>query len=143
MIVLDTHVLSELIKRKPAREVTTWLKDLADTPVATTEINVAEVLAGLALLPSGRRRRVLEQAFLTVMQHAAFTPLPFDREAALAYAAIREQRKRAGLHHAPLDHLIAAIARAAGAAVATRNVAGFEGCGIEVIDPWERNGAAD
>lgn len=95
-------------------------------------------MRGLALLPAGKRRSLLEAAtgrlFTEILEGHV---LPFDRAAASAYAAISTERRRIGRPIATLDAQIAAIARAHGAAVATRNVGDFTDCGIDVVDPWQ------
>jgi predicted nucleic acid-binding protein len=107
------------------------------TQLFTAAICEAEVLFGLALLPAGRRRSALEEAARRMFaEDFAGRVLPFDRAAAEAFAAIGAARRRLGRPIAALDAQIAAIARAHGAVLATRNVADFAECGIDVVDPW-------
>ena len=97
-----------------------------------------ELLLGAALLPQGRRRKELEQSIVTILQRLFVgRVLPFDRAAANAYAEVASARRRIGRPISTLDAQIAAIARAHGAAVATRNVVDFTDCGIDVVDPWQ------
>jgi predicted nucleic acid-binding protein len=139
VIVLDTNVLSEMMRPDPASAVASWISARAASSLFTTTITQAEILYGLELLPSTKRRSRLEAA-VSDMFATDFTGrvLPFDQAAAQAYAEIAAARRRAGRPIAQLDAQIAAIARSRDAGVATRNVADFEGCGIGVIDPWQR-----
>jgi predicted nucleic acid-binding protein len=139
VIVLDTNVLSEMMRPDPDSAVASWISARAASSLFTTTITQAEILYGLELLPSTKRRSRLEAA-VSDMFATDFTGrvLPFDQAAAQAYAEIAAARRRAGRPIAQLDAQIAAIARSRDAGVATRNVADFEGCGIGVIDPWQR-----
>ena len=152
MVVVDTDVVSALMHSDPNAEVLAWL-DSRPTRVffvtAVTEAEVragiafltavteAEVSAGIAFLPEGARRRGLaeaaERAFSDLF---AGRVLPFDSEAARAYAEIAAARRAGGRPLSLADCQIAAIARSRNMAVATRNVRDFEGMGIEVLDPW-------
>ena len=137
MIVLDTNVLSELMKQNSEPRV---LGSVAAQPAAslfTSTITQAEILYGLALLPEGRRKSQLEGAVAGIFEEDfAGRVLPFDGAAAHAYAAVAAERRHAGQPISQFDAQIAAICRSRGAALATRNVADFAGCGIEVVDPW-------
>lgn len=137
MIVLDTNVLSELMKPAPAAKVVEWMAAQAGPTLYTTSITQAEILHGLMLLPRGRRRRALEAA-ATAMFAEDFGGriLGFGTEAAPRYAQIASDRQRAGRPISHFDAQIAAIARLAGAALATRNLPDFEGCGVSLVDPW-------
>ena len=138
MFVLDTNVLSAMMGARPVPEVAAWIAGQPEDALFTAAICQAEILAGLAVMPEGRRRSALETA-----ARAIFTDdfggrvLPFDRAAAEAYADIFAARRRAGRPAAPLDLMIAAVARASGASVVTRDIGGFENCGVAVIDPWQ------
>ncbi len=107
-----------------------------------TAITEAEIRVGIELLPAGRRRRSLSAS-----ADGAFggfflgRVLPFDGKTALEYASVEAERRAAGRPIGIFDGLIAAIARARGAAIATRDVSGFEGLGIEIVNPWEGAGA--
>ena len=138
MILLDTNVLSELMKAAPAESVVRWFSTRPATGLYTTSITQAEVLHGILLLPPGRRRSAFEAAADAMFEEEfAGRILPFGSDAALPYARIAAERRRAGRPISHFDAQIAAIAHSAGAAVASRNVADFDGCGIEVINPWE------
>jgi hypothetical protein len=137
VIVLDTNVLSDVVRRQPTPVVLDWLARQTATRLFATTISEAEMLYGIALLPAGRRRAALESAVRDVFAvDFANRILPFDRAAAAAFATIAAERRRAGRPVAVPDAQLAAIARSRGAAVATRNVNDFVGCGIELINPW-------
>lgn len=138
MIVLDTHVISEPLRSAGDPKVHAWLNAQTLETLYTTAINIAELMAGAALLPVGRRQRELEQRLRTSLARLfQGRILPFDLGAAESYARIAHESKRAG-HVVPHDDgLIAAIARAHGFAVATRNVSHFAGTGVILINPWE------
>ena len=139
MIVLDTNVLSELLRPSPAPQVEAWLAAQDGTNVYFTAVGEAELRHGVAILPAGRRRDALAQAIEGMLdEDFRDRILPFDREAARAYAAIAAERRAAGRPISQFDCQIAAIARAQGASVATRNTGDYEGCGVAVIDPWEQ-----
>jgi toxin FitB len=137
MIVLDTNVLSELMKPKPATKVVDWIAGQAAASIYTTSITQAEILHGLMLLPRGRRRSALEAAATSMFaEDFGDRILGFGSDAAPSYAQIASDRRRAGRPISHFDAQIAAIARLMGAAIATRNTADFEGCGVTVVDPW-------
>ena len=137
MLILDTNVLSEIMGPRPAIEVTAWVVRQPDGLVFTTTISQAEVLAGLAIMTEGRRRSDLEAAARSILaEDFEGRILPFDADAATAYAELYAARRKAGRPPAPLDLMIASIARSRGATVVTRNTADFEGCGLTLIDPW-------
>jgi predicted nucleic acid-binding protein len=136
MIVLDTNVISEFTRPVPSLRVVEWFRTQSPVGLSTTAINEAEVLAGLVLLPEGRRKEALireTEAMLDVFGARVFS---FDRDAARIYPLVILQRKALGLATDTADGQIVAIARAQGAAVATRNTADFEHCGVEIINPW-------
>lgn len=136
MIILDTNVVSELMRAEPAPQVASWVRDRDRRELRTTAITLAEVRYGIARLPDGRRKQVLlaaaDEIFLTFEDQV----LPVDTAAAEHYAAIASSRERAGKPIAGFNALIAAVCRSQSAALATRNVSDFDGTGIEVIDPW-------
>lgn len=137
MIVLDTTVLSELMRGAPADAVTRWFAGQPAAALYTTAITECEILLGIQLLPAGKRRRALESAAAAMFQEDfAGRVLPFARDAARRYADIAAARQRAGHPIAAFDAQIAAITQAAGATLATRNLADFESCGIKLVDPW-------
>ncbi len=137
MIVLDTNVVSELIRPAPEAMVVAWLEGVTDE-VALTTITVAELLAGLALLPAGRRRDGLEAAVRNALEpyRGSRAILPFDAEAAGEYAAVLGARTRSGSPISSADAQIAAVCRTHDATLATRNTKDFEGTGVHLVNPW-------
>ena len=138
MIVLDTNVLSEVVRPRPSETVLRWLAGQDPQNIFTTIITQAEMLYGVELLPAGKRRNLLlaatEKTFAEDFQGRI---LPFDEDAARAFAKIGSARNAAGLPISQFDAMIAGIARShRAAAVATRDTADFAGCGIEIINPW-------
>jgi toxin FitB len=139
MIVLDTNVLSETLRPKPADSVKRWMEAQPPATLFTTAICEAEILYGVALLPTGRRRAGLEQAVAAIFEEElSGRILPFDSRAARAFAEIAAKRRRLGRPIGEFDAQIAAIAFSHGAAVATRNVEDFANCGVRVISPWQK-----
>ena len=137
MIVLDTNVLSELLKPVPAPSVRTWIAAHAASSLFTTTITQAEMLLGVALLDRGRRRLALEQAVAGLFDSDfADRLLSFDASAARAFALLSARRRLAGRPMSQFDAQIAAIVHSRGARLATRNVSDFEGCEIDLRDPW-------
>ena len=137
MIILDTNVVSEPLKAEPEPSVLAWLDAQAPTTLYMTSITLAELLAGVAALPAGRRRNKLRQALTDqVMPLFEGRVLAFDAQAAHAYAQVHAGAQAAGNPISFADGAIAAIAAAHGFAVATRNVRDFKGTGVEVVDPW-------
>jgi hypothetical protein len=138
LIVLDTNVLSEMMRPASDPVVTEWLSARPATSLFTTTITQAEILYGLQLLTAANRRSRLATAAQEMFAiDFAGRVLSFDQAAAQAYAEIAVARRRAGRPIAQFDAQIAAIARSRDAAVATRNVPDFEVCGIGVIHPWQ------
>jgi predicted nucleic acid-binding protein len=138
MIILDTNVLSEVMKPAPAAEVLAWMAAQPAASLCTTSITQAEILHGLMLLPAGRRRRALEAAATSMFaEDFEDRVLGFGTDAALPYARIASERRRAGRPISHFDAQIAAIARSTGAAIATRNLRDFDGCGVRLVDPWK------
>lgn len=136
MILLDTNVLSELMRPRPEDVVLRWVANQPAAALHVSSVSYAEILFGIGLLPAGKRQRALaEQAEAMFAEDFAGRILSFDPAAAPAYAAIAGRRRRAGTPLQPLDAMIAAIAQAHGAAVATRD-RDLTGCGVPVINPW-------
>ena len=137
MILLDTNVISELMRAKPDPGVAAWLDAQDASAVFLSVITEAELRYGVAILPKGRRRaRLAAEVDKMLEEELGRRVLPFDRAAARSYATIGAARKAAGMPISHADCQIAAIARTRGARVATRNDGDFEHCGIEVINPW-------
>lgn len=137
MILLDTNVISALMRRDPDPIVVAWLDRLPPESVWTTSITVFEVRLGLELLADGQRRRVLEEAFAKALEEDFESRvLPFDQTAAQAAGRIAAERRRAGRTVEIRDVQIAGIAAARKATLATRNRRHFEGLGLVLVDPW-------
>ena len=137
MILLDTNVISELMRAEPARIVLDWFGQHDAADLFISAVAEAELRTGVAILPDGQRRDRLQQAIDAMIdQDFQGRVLPFDSPAAKAYAEIAAQRRAAGRPMAEADCQIAAIARATDAPIATRNVKDFDGCGVRVINPW-------
>ena len=144
MIVIDTNVVSELMRPTPAPAVMAWFSGQDSAELYLTAVSEAELRAGVAILPAGRRReRLAAEVDAVVEQDFAGRVLPFDSAAARAYAAIAASRSSVGRPILEADCQIAAIARASDAAMATRNRADFGHCGIAVIDPWAGDRASN
>jgi predicted nucleic acid-binding protein len=138
VIILDTKVVSELMRPEPAPGVASWVRDRDRRELRTTAITLAEIRYGIARLPDGRRKQVLVAAADEIFAAFADQVVPVDAAAAEHYAAIASARERAGKPIAGFDALIAAVCRSRGAALATRDISDFDGTGIEIIDPWLR-----
>jgi predicted nucleic acid-binding protein len=137
VIVLDTNVISELVRPQPEPRVVSWIAAQPRSELHATSVTKAEILLGIASLPAGRRKAGLAEAAERLFaQLLAGRVIPFDAIAAEHYAEVVTGRRRLGRPMGIVDAQIAAIALTAGASVATRDVAGFEGCGVEIINPW-------
>jgi predicted nucleic acid-binding protein len=138
MILLDTNIVSEVMKTRPADAVVAWLNGQVSEKLYVSAITIGEIAYGLRILPDGKRRSGLRERF------DRFVTLAFDRRvlsydepAARIYGELMGDRRELGLPVSVRDGQIAAIARRDHLAVATRNGLDFENCGIEVIDPFE------
>jgi predicted nucleic acid-binding protein len=141
MLVLDTNGLSAMMRSQLVPEMAACVATQPEELLYTTAICQAEVLAGIALLPDGQRRTALEKAARAMFEDDFDGRiLPFDSAAAAAYADIFATRKRSCRPTAPPELMIAAIARANGAGVVIRDLSGFTGCGLTIINPWEAHG---
>ena len=137
MIILDTNVLSALMRQVPDPPVVQWLDLQAPQSIWITSITLFESRLGLALVPDGRRRRALESAFARLLEDDLENRvLPFDSDAALQAATLAAERQRTGRTVDIRDTQIAAIAQARRANLATRNLRHFEGLTVAVINPW-------
>jgi toxin FitB len=136
MIILDTNVVSELMRPEPAPQVAGWVRRRDRRELRTTSITLAEIRYGIARLPDGRRKQILLDAADDVFRTFSDQILPVDEAAAEHYAIVASTRDRAGKPIQGFDALIAAVCRSRSAALATRNLPDFDGTGIEVIDPW-------
>lgn len=137
MLVADTNVLSELMRPRPSAAVFAWTQASHRQPIYTTAISRAEILLGISVLPTGKKRRALaEQAARLFEDDFAGLVLPFDTSAADAFARIFALRRRLGRPIQLLDAQIAGIVAANQATLVTRDVADFAGCGFDVLNPW-------
>ena len=138
MIILDTNVLSALMRVAPEAQVVRWLDRQPAESIWITAITLFETRLGLALLPRGRRRQSLELAFDRLLaQDLEHRVLDYDGAAALESAALAAARQRAGRTVDMRDTQIAGIALARRATLATRNVRHFQDLSVTVVDPWE------
>ncbi|UQO38244.1 type II toxin-antitoxin system VapC family toxin [Burkholderia cepacia] len=139
MILVDTNVISEPLRREPNAAVIEWLDAQNVETLFLAAISLAEIRLGVAVLPEGRRREWLHQSIeQRVLPLFRGRILPFDDAASKAYASLRARARAAGVAIAPSDGFIAGAAEANGLIVATRDVTPFEAMGIRVIDPWAR-----
>jgi predicted nucleic acid-binding protein len=138
MILLDTNVVSEMMRERPNPDVRGWLRQFPRANVWTTSVVIAELLAGIESMPSGRKQKALRQAVEDMIgEDFHGQMLTFNLPAARLYALILASRRRIGRPIRELDAQIAAIARVHGATLATRNVDDFAGCVLDVVNPWE------
>ena len=138
MILLDTNIISEMMKPNPNVRVIKWLDQQNVTQLFITAITIAEISYGLNVLPKGNRRSTLENAFdRSIKESFMHRILFFDDEAAHFYSKIMGERKKLGRPMSILDGQIAAIARTHGSAIATRNINDFENCGLQLINPFD------
>ncbi|MHB1511168.1 MAG: PIN domain-containing protein [Acidimicrobiales bacterium] len=133
---MDTNVISELMRPTPDAGVVAWVSRLSPAAVCTTAVTLAEVRFGIARLPSGRRRALLDAAAGDVFATFADRVLAFDAVAAGEYADIVVERERAGAPISGFDAQIAAICRAQRKALATRNTSDFDHLGLNLVNPW-------
>lgn len=139
MILLDTNVVSELMKARPEERVLAWLDRYSRDRVFTSAITRAEIELGVALLPQGKRRDALAAAAQAMFtEDFAGAVLPFDDGAAVHYGALVAHRTRLGAPISVEDALIAAVALRYNLTLATRNVCDFQAIeGLELLDPWQ------
>jgi predicted nucleic acid-binding protein len=138
MIVLDTNVISEVMRERPDPEVRTWLRGQTRNQVWTASIVIAELIAGIDLMSPGRKQDFLRNALEDMIaQDFRGQILKVDIETAHLYGRIFSHRRMIGRPIKEMDGLIAATAKANGATLATRNIADFEHCGIPLVNPWE------
>jgi predicted nucleic acid-binding protein len=136
VIVVDTNVVSELMKAEPSSGVRAWVFGHRHHELRTTAITVAEILYGIERLPNGRRKTALREAAREVFSRFAEDVLAFDVAAASIYPEIVDYRERQRRPISGYDAQIAAICRSNGAKLATRNERDFAAVGVELINPW-------
>jgi hypothetical protein len=141
VIILDTNVLSALMRQEPEAPVVAWLDDQPAESVWITSVTLFEGRLGLALLPKGRRRRALEAAFASLLKEdLEDRVLDFDSAAATEAALLAAERQKQGHPVDMRDTQIAGIALARRATLATRNVRHFRDLKVPVVDPWQAAG---
>ena len=138
MIVLDTNVLSEAMKPAPDAAVASWMIRERGSRLFTTAVSKAEIVYGITILPDGRRKRDLETAAQRILGLFAGRILPFDSAAAREFAMIVADRRQLGQPIETFDAQIAAITRAHGMSLATRDTQDFSSTGVQIIDPWRQ-----
>ena len=137
MILLDTNIISEVMKPRPDARVVDWMNATASSILFVSSITIAEVHFGLQLLADGGRRIDLESRFEQLMSRGFDgRVVSFDVSAARVYGTLMAHRRKSGTPLASLDGQIASIARVHGFAVATRNTGHFAGCGVELVNPF-------
>jgi toxin FitB len=137
MIILDTNVLSALMHQAPDANVVTWLDRQPRTSVWTTSVTLFEVRFGLQIMPTGKRRSLLMQAFESVLDRMGQRIASFDAAAAEEAADLTAARQRRGKPGDLRDTMIAGIVLAHRATLATRNLGHFEDLSVSVVNPWE------
>jgi len=136
MTILDTNVVSELMRPAPEPRVLDWFGKLRAEDAHLTAITVAEILLGIELLPVGKRRDMLRSGAERTLAVFRDHILAFDDKAAHTFSLLSATRRRQGKPISEFDAQIAAIARANGATLATRDTGDFEACGVKLVDPW-------
>jgi predicted nucleic acid-binding protein len=138
VIILDTNVISELMRSQANRGVLIWIASLDPRDIFTTTVSQAEILAGVALLPDGKRKESIAfEAARLFSQIGTHSVLPSDNDAAREYADIVAVRTRMGRPIQTIDAQIAAVARSRRATLSTRNARDFADCGVTLINPWD------
>ena len=137
MIVLDTNLISEAMKPEPNTAVLAWLNDQVAETLYLSSVTLAELLFGIAALPTGKRKDRLAQALDGLMALFRDRVLPFDVDAAEYYAELAITAKSSGRGFPTPDGYIAAIAASRGFIVASRDTAPYEAVSVSVINPWE------
>jgi len=137
MIILDTNVLSELMRPTPSPRVAAWVAKQSVTELFTTSITEAEIFYGIELLAKGKRREALLAAAEAMFaEDLAGRVFGFESDAARVFSGIAARRRVLGRPISHADAQIAAIAQVRRAKLATRNVADFGDCGLDLVDPW-------
>jgi predicted nucleic acid-binding protein len=137
MIILDTNIVSELMKSEPDKGVIQWFETLEDQPVMLTVISVAELRYGVSALPDGKRKDQLDEA-ITDMINEDFEDriLDFNQASAEAYGALLAKLRSEGITTSQSDAMIASIALINEAHLVTRNIRDFKHCGVPLINPF-------
>jgi predicted nucleic acid-binding protein len=143
VIILDTNVVSALMRPEPSPAVVAWVESRDRTDLYTTSITMAEIRYGIERLPEGGRRELLATAAVELFTRFGEHVLPFDNGAAARYGKIVADRERAGTRISGFDAQVAAVCQAHNAVLATRNGKDFTGTGVEVVDPWQESRHAE
>lgn len=136
MIILDTNVLSALMRQAPDKSVVAWLDRQPRTSIWTTSVTVLEIRFGLQIMPAGRRRSALIQAFTATIESMGERVVPFDVAAAEKAGDLMASRHKKGRPGELRDTMIAGIVLAQHATLATRNTAHFDDMSVPVVNPW-------
>jgi predicted nucleic acid-binding protein len=144
MFILDTNVVSEVMKNEPNSLVVGWMDAHSEDELYITTITTAEIGYGIERLAEGKKRTGLESAFKAIAR-VLFKEriLSFDYDASLFYGPLVQSRIRHGFQIAAMDAMIAGICKSRGATLVTRNTRDFEGMGLSVINPWEAGDRKD
>ncbi|MBV8769675.1 MAG: type II toxin-antitoxin system VapC family toxin [Hyphomicrobiales bacterium] len=141
MILVDTNIISEVMRRAPEARVVSWLDSQVSETLYLSTVSLAELLLGVALLPDGKRKRELGSALkYKALGLFGEKMLAFDEAAAAAFASVMSRARAAGRSIGIADGQIAAIAKAHGLIVATRDTEPFEAAGLRIINPWKKAG---
>jgi toxin FitB len=137
MILLDTNVISELMRPRPDRAVLSWIQSYPRAELWTSSIVIAELLSGIELMPAGRKQDMLRESVEgMIAEDFQGQVLAFNVAASRLYGKIQAARRRIGRPIKEMDGLIAAVALLHRGTLATRNTADFENCGVELVNPW-------
>lgn len=137
MIVLDTNIISEAMKPEPNTAVRAWLNEQAAETLFLSSVTLAELLFGIAALPSGKRKNMLTRTLEGLLVLFTDRILPFDTDAAQCYARLAVTAKKEGKGFPMPDGYIAAVAVSRGFIVASRDISPYEAAGVKVINPWD------
>jgi|SRR5882672_918476 len=136
MTILDSNVLSELMRPKPEARVIAWLDRQPQTSIWTTSVTVFEIRFGLQVMPAGRRRAIYTQGFEALLDGIDHRIAPFDSEAAQQASTLLASRKTQGRPRELRDTMIAGIVLSRHATLATRNISHFDDVSATLVDPW-------
>ena len=138
MMILDTNIVSEMMKSASNRQVRYWLNEQEPSELFITSVTVAEIIYGIRILQDGKRKKHLEVTFSNIVRKAfEFRVLKFDEKAAYQYGDIMAHRRLQGRPLSVCDGQIASIAHVHSYAVVTRNTNDFSGCSLDLINPFE------
>jgi len=138
MILLDTNIVSEMMRPEPNSNVISWLNEQQTPQLFLSSITIAEIGYGLYVLPEGKRKQQLQLRFEQFTKNAfSYRILDFTEQAAQNYARVMGDKHQSGRPMSVPDGQIAAIALANGFALATRNIKDFEDCGVELLNPFD------